>query len=97
MPSVLFIYKNTNLAAQFEKHFRLNGYSLYEFYDEQIPYYEFSGLQRLENIYYRVVKKDTQQIHKINHRNFINLTNRKLNNLKNKNLKFDYCFVVPCP
>ena len=94
MSSVLFIYKNTNLAAQFEKHFRLNGYSLYEFYDEQIPYYEFSGLQRLENIYYRVVKKDTQQIHKINHRNFINLTNRKLNNLKNKNLKFDYCFVV---
>ena len=94
MSSVLFIYKNTNLAAQFEKHFRLNGYSLYEFYDEQIPYYEFSGLQRLENIYYRVVKKDTQQIHKINHRNFINLTNRKLNNLKNKNLKFDYCFVI---
>ena len=94
MPSVLFIYKNTNLAAQFEKHFRLNGYSLYEFYDESIPYYEFSGLQRLENIYYRVAKKDTQQIHKINHRNFINLTNRKLNNLKNKNLKFDYCFVI---
>ncbi len=94
MPSVLFIYKNTNLAKQFAKHFRLNGYSLYEFYDEPIPYYEFSGLQRLENMYYRVVKKDTQHIHNINHRNFINLTNKKLKQLQKQNLKFDYCFVV---
>ncbi|WP_291098578.1 MULTISPECIES: hypothetical protein [unclassified Empedobacter] len=94
MPSALFIYKNTNLAKQFVKHFRLNGYSLYEFYDESIPYYEFSGLQRLENIFYRVIKKDTQHIHKINHRNFINLTNRKLKQLKQQNLKFDYCFVI---
>lgn len=94
MPSVLFIYKNTNLAQQFAKHFKLNGYSLYEFYDEEIPYYEFSGLQRLENIYYRVIKKNTQHIHNINNRNFINFTNKKLNSLKNKNLKFDYCFVI---
>lgn len=94
MPSILFIYKNTNLAKQFAKHFRLNSYSLYEFYDEEIPYYEFSGLQRLENIYYRVIKKNTQHIHNINNRNFINFTNKKLNSLKNKNLKFDYCFVI---
>ena len=94
MPSVLFIYKNTNLAQQFVKHFRLNGYSLYEFYDAPIPYYEFSGLQRLENIYYRVVKKDIQHIHNINHRNFINLTNRKLKQLQKQNLKFDYCFII---
>ncbi|HAR72471.1 MAG TPA: hypothetical protein DCR77_03565 [Flavobacteriaceae bacterium] len=67
---------------------------MYEFYDEPIPYYEFSGLQRLENIYYRVIKKDTQHIHNINNRNFINFTNKKLNSLKNKNLKFDYCFVI---
>ena len=94
MPSVLFIYKNINLAKQFAKHFKLNGYSLYEFYDEPIPYYEFSGLQRLENIYYRVVKKDTQQIHKINHRNFINLSQTKLKQLQKKQLKFDVCFVI---
>lgn len=94
MPSVLFIYKNTNLAKQFVKHFNLNGYSVYEFYDNPIPYYEFSGLQRLENIFYRVIKKDTQHIHSINHRNFINLTNRKLKQLKKQNLKFDYCFVI---
>ncbi|MDH1881989.1 hypothetical protein [Empedobacter sp. GD03797] len=94
MPSILFIYKNTNLAQQFAKHFRLNGYSLYEFYDEPIPYYEFSGLQRLENIYYRVVKKDTQHIHNINHRNFINLSNRKLKQLQQQHLKFDYCFII---
>ena len=50
-------------------------------------YYQFSILQRLENVYYRVFKKDTQQIHKINDRNFINLTNAKLKELKNKNVK----------
>ena len=84
MPSILFIYKNKNLAAQFVKHFKLNSYDVYEFYDEEIPYYQFSILQRLENVYYRVFKKDTQQIHKINDRNFINLTNAKLKELKNK-------------
>ena len=94
MPSVLFIYKNTNLANQFTKHFKLNGYDVYEFYDEEIPYYEFSTLQRLENIYHRLVKKDTQHIHTINHRNFIKLTNKKLNQLTKQNLKFDFCFVV---
>ena len=94
MPSVLFIYKNTNLATQFTKHFKLNGYDVYEFYDEEIPYYEFSTLQRLENIYHRLVKKDTQHIHTINHRNFIKLTNKKLNQLTKQNLQFDFCFVV---
>lgn len=94
MPSVLFIYKNTNLAAQFTKHFKLRGYSIYEFFDEEIPYYHLSLIQRLENVYYRIVKNDTQQIHKINHRNFINLTNRKLKQLKKQRLKFDYCFVI---
>ncbi len=94
MSSILFIYKNKNLAAQFVKHFKLNSYDVYEFYDEEIPYYQFSVLQRLENIYYRVVKKDTQHIHKINHRNFINLTNRKLKQLQKQNLKFDYCFII---
>ena len=94
MPSILFIYKNKNLAAQFVKHLKLNGYDVYEFYDEEIPYYQLSTLQRLENIYYRIVKKDTQQIHRINDRNFINLTNNKLKQLKAKNLKFDFCFVI---
>ncbi len=94
MPSVLFIYKNKNLAAQFVKHFKLNGYYVYEFYDEEIPYYQFSKFQKLENMLYRTIKKDTQHIHNINHRNFINLTNRKLRQLKKQNLKFDYCFVV---
>lgn len=94
MQSILFIYKNKNLAHQFVKHFKLNGYTIYEFYNEEIPYYEFSRLQRLENIYYRVVKKDTQQIHKINHRNFINLSQIKLKQLQKKQLKFDVCFVI---
>ncbi|MGV4415009.1 hypothetical protein [Chryseobacterium sp. T1] len=91
---VLFIYKNTNLAAQFVKHFKLNGYDVHEFYDEEIPYYEFSKLQKLENIYHRIVKKDTQHIHKINDRNFDNITRKKLNQLKKQNLKFDVCFVI---
>lgn len=94
MPSVLFIYKNKNLADQFEKHFKLNGYTIHQFYDEEIPYYQFSKLQKLENIFYRVIKKDTQHIHKINDRNFTNLSDRKLNQLKKQNLKFDFCFVI---
>ncbi len=94
MSSILFIYKNKNLAAQFVKHFKLNSYDVYEFYDEEIPYYQFSALQRLENIYYRVIKKNTQHIHNINHRNFIDLSNRKLKQLQQQNLKFDYCFVI---
>ncbi|MFV0175488.1 hypothetical protein OBK27_00875 [Empedobacter falsenii] len=72
----------------------MNSYDVYEFYDEEIPYYQFSALQRLENIYYRVVKKNTQHIHKINHRNFIDLSNRKLKQLQQQHLKFDYCFVI---
>ncbi|WP_334125069.1 hypothetical protein [Empedobacter brevis] len=94
MLSILFIYKNKNLAAQFIKHFKLNGYAVYEFYDEEIPYYKLTKLQQLENIYHRVVKKNTQQIHKINDKNFSLLTEKKLKQLKKKNLKFDFCFVI---
>jgi len=94
MPSVLFIYKNKNLADQFVKHFKLNDYNIHQFYDEEIPYYQFSKIQKLENIFYRVIKKDTQHIHNINNRNFTNLSTRKLNQLKKQNLKFDFCFVI---
>lgn len=94
MPSILFIYKNKNLADQFVKHFKLNGYSIHQFYDEELPYYKFSKLQQLENIFYRIFKRDTQHIHKIEQRNFISVTNKKLKKLEQKNLKFDFCFVI---
>ena len=94
MPSVLLIYKNRNLAAQFVKHFKLNGYNLTEFYDEEIPYRQYNYFQRLENIFYRLFFNNKKQIHKIDERNFKRYSNKKLNQLKAKKLQFDFCFVV---
>lgn len=94
MDKVLFIYKNRNLAAQFVKHFKLNGYNVTEFYDEEIPYRQYNFFQRLENIFYRLFLNNIKQIHKIDDRNFRLHSNKKLNQLKAKKLQFDFCFVV---
>lgn len=94
MKKVLFIYKNRNLAAQFVKHFKLNGYNVIEFYDEEIPYRQYNYFQRLENIFYRLFFNNKKQIHKIDDRNFRLHSNKKLNQLKAKKLQFDFCFVV---
>lgn len=94
MKSVLFIYRNQNLAKQFVKHFKLNGFDVYEFYDEEIPYFGFTFFQKLENIFHRVFFKDSQHIHEINERNFLNVTKRAFEKLKRQNKKFDYCYVI---
>lgn len=94
MQSVLFIYRNKNLADQFAKHFVLNGYQLYLFYDEEIPYDKISKIQKLQNVFYRVVLKNTSFIHKLHDANFVKHSNIKLKQLKKSNLKFDYCFVI---
>ncbi|SMC40803.1 hypothetical protein SAMN06296427_10212 [Moheibacter sediminis] len=94
MKSVLFIYRNQNLAQAFVKHFRLNNYNVYEFYDEPISYFKFNLFQKIENLVYKKVFKDNKHLHEINERNFINHTNRSLKKLKRLNLKFDYCFVI---
>lgn len=91
---VLFIYRNKLLSKKFMEHFIINNYEVYELYENEIPYYKLTFWQRLENIFYRVILKQTEQIHKINERNFINHSKHELRKLKNKNLKFDFCFVI---
>lgn len=93
MPSVLFIYKNKNLAKQFTKHFKLNGYDVTEFYEEPIPYSP-KGMQKWENILYRVVFKNPNHIHNIYERNFVSHSNRIIKKLKSKSPHFDYCFII---
>lgn len=94
MESILFIYRNKNLANKFVDHFKINGYDLYEFYDKEIPYYKFNRFQKLENIIYRLFFKDVQHIHKINQRNFSKINKTAFQKLKRENKKFDQCFVI---
>lgn len=93
MSSVLFIYKNKNLAKQFTKHFKLNGYDVTEFYEAPIPYSP-KGLQKLENILYRVLFKKPNHIHNIYERNFVSHSNRIIKKLKSRSLHFDFCFII---
>lgn len=93
-PRVLFIYKNKNLADVFATNLRLCGYELHQFYDEVIPKNEMSKVQRVENIFYRVLLKNVRHIHRIHERNFQKHSAKKLAELKRKNRKFDFCFVI---
>jgi hypothetical protein len=70
MKKILFIYKNKTLAKKFVEHLKKNNYEVYEFFNEVIPLYNISKLQKLENIFHRFFRKDIQYIHKIYTKNF---------------------------
>ena len=93
-PIVLLIYRNKNLADQFAKHFVLNGYELYQFYDEEIPYLQFSKFQKIQNVFNRLVLKDKNLLHRINEKNFLKHSAYKLKQLKKTGKNFDYCFII---
>ena len=73
--------------------FNIDGYDVTEFYEEPIPYSP-TGLQKLENIFYRVVFKNPNHIHNIYERNFVRHSNRNIKKLKSKSPHFDYCFII---
>lgn len=91
---LLFIYKNKTLAKKFVEHLKKNNYEVYEFFNEDIPLYEISKIQKLENIFHRFFRKDIQYIHKIYTKNFNNHSQKKLRELKKCKTKFDYCLVI---
>ena len=91
---LLFIYKNKTLAKKFVEHLKKNNYEVYEFFNEVIPLYNISKLQKLENIFHRFFRKDIQYIHKIYTKNFNNHSQKKLRELKKCKTKFDYCLVI---
>lgn len=93
-PSVLFIYRNQNLAEMFTRHFALNGYDVYQFYDEELMESKFSRFDKLINVFHRVALKDTSYIHQVAERNFLKYSARKLDQLKKTKEKFDFCFVI---
>ena len=94
MKKILFIYKNKTLAKKFVEHLKKNNYEVYEFFNEVIPLYNISKLQKLENIFHRFFRKDIQYIHKIYTKNFNNHSQKKLRELKKCKTKFDYCLVI---
>ncbi|WP_374362851.1 hypothetical protein, partial [Cloacibacterium sp.] len=91
---ILFIYKNKTLAKKFVEHLKKNDYDVYEFFNEDIPLYEISKIQKLENIFHRFFRKDQQYIHKIYNKNFNNHCKKKLQELKKYDTQFDYCLVI---
>ena len=94
MKKILFIYKNKTLAKKFVEHLKKNNYEVYEFFNEVIPLYDISKLQKLENIFHRFFRKDIQYIHKIYTKNFNNHSQKKLRELKKCKTKFDYCLFI---
>ena len=74
---ILFIYKNKTLAKKFVEHLKKNDYDVYEFFNEVIPLYEISKIQKLENIFHRFFRKDQQYIHRIYNKNFNNHCKKK--------------------
>ena len=94
MKKILFIYKNKTLAKKFVEHLKKNNYEVYEFFNEVIPLYNISKLQKLENIFHRFFRKDIQYIHKIYTKNFNNHSQKKLRELKKCKTKFDYCLFI---
>lgn len=91
---ILFIYKNKTLAKIFVEHLKKNNYEVYEFFNEDIPLYKISKLQKIENIFHRFLKKDKQYIHKLYNENFNNHCKKKLRQIKKCETKFDYCLVI---
>ena len=91
---ILFIYKNKTLAKIFVEHLKKNNYDVYEFFNEDIPLYKISKLQKIENIFHRFLKKDKQYIHKLYNENFNNHCKKKLRQIKKCETKFDYCLVI---
>ena len=91
---ILFIYKNKTLAKKFVEHLKKIDYDVYEFFNEDIPLYEISKIQKLENIFHRFFRKDQQYIHKIYNKNFNNHCKKKLQELKKYDTQFDYCLVI---
>ena len=94
MKKILFIYKNKTLAKKFVEHLKKNNFEVYEFFNEVIPLYNISKLQKLENIFHRFFRKDIQYIHKIYTKNFNNHSQKKLRELKKCKTKFDYCLFI---
>lgn len=91
---ILFIYKNKTLAKKFVEHLKKIDYDVYEFFNEDIPLYEISKIQKLENIFHRFFRKDQQYIHKIYNKKFNNHCKKKLQELKKYDTQFDYCLVI---
>ena len=91
---ILFIYKNKTLAKKFVEHLKKNDYNVYEFFNEDIPLYEISKIQKLENIFHRFFRKDQQYIHRIYNKNFNNHCKKKLQELKKYDTQFDYCLII---
>lgn len=91
---ILFIYKNKTLAKKFVEHIKKIDYDVYEFFNEDIPLYEISKIQKLENIFHRFFRKDQQYIHKIYNKNFNNHCKKKLQELKKYDTQFDYCLII---
>lgn len=91
---ILFIYKNKTLAKKFVEHLKKNDYDVYEFFNEDIPLYEISKIQKLENIFHRFFRKDQQYIHRIYNKNFNNHCKKKLQELKKYDTQFDYCLII---
>ena len=94
MKKILFIYKNKTLAKKFVEHLKKIDYDVYEFFNEDIPLYEISKIQKLENIFHRFFRKDQQYIHKIYNKNFNNHCKKKLQELKKYDTQFDYCLII---
>ena len=94
MKKILFIYKNKTLAKKFVEHLKKNDYDVYEFFNEDIPLYEISKIQKLENIFHRFFRKDQQYIHRIYNKNFNNHCKKKLQELKKYDTQFDYCLII---
>ena len=91
---ILFIYKNKTLAKKFVEHLKKIDYDVYEFFNEDIPLYEISKIQKLENIFHRFFRKDQQYIHRIYNKNFNNHCKKKLQELKKYDTQFDYCLII---
>lgn len=94
MKSVLLIYKNEGLAPVFESELQKAGYAVTPFFIHPINYANFRWTDILEKKFRGAILRDNQFVHRMYDRVFFRYCNKRLKELSDQNMKFDYCLSV---